>query len=335
MSAKNRFFSIAVGVFIILIVVITAGWFGLHPSPLVVQGEVEATQIKVSAKIAGRIDRLHVKEGDTVTEGQVLVSIDTPEIRAKLTQAMAAQRAATAQQEKAQKGERKENIQAAYNTWMKAQAASELAVKTFERISKLHGEGVLPAQKKDEAEAQMKAAIETEKAAHATYEMATTGARQEDKDAARALVDQATGAVSEVKSYLNETSLKAPAGGEVSSIIAQEGELISPGFPIVNIVDLSDMWITFNLREDIMAAIRMGDTIEARFPALGDRTVKLKVTYINALGTYAIWNATKTSGDFDMKTFEVRARPVTPPEGLRPGMTALVNWDRLKKKENR
>ena len=324
----------AVGFMIIITVIITAGWFCLHPAPLVVQGEVEATQIKVSAKIAGRIDKLFIKEGDAVKPGQVLAAIDTPEIRAKLTQVKAARRAAAAQQDKAQHGERKENIQAAYNTWMKAQAASELSVKTYDRISKLYTEGVIPAQKKDEAEAQMKAAIETEKAARATYEMATTGARIEDKQAAQALVEQATGAVTEVESYLSETTLRAPVHGEISTIIAQEGELISPGFPIINLVDMSDIWISFNLREDLMAKIRMGDVIEAGFPALGGKKIKLKINYINALGSYATWNATKTSGDFDMKTFEVRARPVTPVADLRPGMTALVNWEQLEQRRN-
>lgn len=329
---RYRFFSLALGLLIIIGTIIVVGWFFIHPTPLILQGEAEATQIKVSAKIAGRIDKLYIKEGDTVSAGQLLISFDSPELRAKLRQAKAARRAASAQEQKAMTGERKENIQAAYNNWMKAQAASDYAVKTNDRISKLFSEGVVPAQKKDEAEAQMKAAIETEKAARVIYEMATTGARPEDKDAASALFEQASGAVAEVESYMGETVLRAPCKGEISSIIVQEGELASAGLPIVNVVDLTDVWITFNLREDLMSKIHMDDTIEVTMPALGGKKVILKISYINALGSYATWTATKTKGEFDMKTFEIRARPVKPVEGLRPGMTALLNWDELKKR---
>ena len=330
MNSRYRFFTLAIGVLIVAGTVIVIGWFFVHPAPLVLQGEVEATQIKVSSKVAGRIGRLYVREGDEVAAGQLLIALDTPELHAKLRQAKAARRAASAQEAKANKGERKENIQAAYNSWMKAQAASEFAVKTNDRIAKLYTEGVVPAQKKDEAEAQMKAALETEKAARVIYEMAMTGARQEDKDSAGALVDQASGAVSEIESYLGEAGLRAPSKGEIATIVAQEGELVSQGLPVINIVDLGDVWITFNLREDLMPRIRMGDKVKASCPALGGREIELKITYIAALGSYATWNATKTKGEFDMKTFEVRARPVRPMEGLRPGMTALLNWDELK-----
>ena len=332
MNSRYRFFSVAFGVLVVTATLVVIGWFFIRPAPMILQGEAEATQIKVSSKVAGRIEKLYVKEGDEVNAGQLLIALDTPELRAKLRQAKAARRAAFAQETKANRGERKENIQAAYNSWMKAQAASELAVKTNERISKLYAEGVVPAQKKDEAEAQMKAAVETEKAARVIYEMAMTGAREEDKESAQALVEQASGAVSEVESYLGEAGLRAPGRGEVATVVVQEGELVSPGLPIVNIVDLGDIWITFNVREDLMPRIRMGDVVKAACPALGGKEIELKITYISALGSYATWTATKTKGEFDMKTFEVRARPVKPVEGLRPGMSALLNWDRLRER---
>ena len=330
MNGRYRFFSIATALILVIATIIVIGWFFVRPAPMILQGEAEAKQIKVSSKVAGRIGKLFIKEGDEVATGQLLIALDTPELRAKLLQAKAAQRAASAQSAKAKKGERKENIQAAYNSWMKAKAASDLAVKTNDRIAKLYADGVVPAQKKDEAEAQMTAAIETEKAARVIYEMAETGARDEDKAAAQALVDQASGAVSEVESYLGESGLKSPGHGEVATIVVQEGELVSPGLPIVNIVDLSDIWITFNLREDLMPRIRMGEIVKAEFPALGGRIVELKISYIGPLGSYATWNATKTKGEFDMKTFEVRARPTKEVDGLRPGMSALLNWDELK-----
>lgn len=159
---------------------------------------------------------------------------------------------------------------------------------------------------------------------------AKKGTRSEDKDAAKSLVDRAEGTISEVESYLNETSIYAPIDGEVADIIAESGELVNAGYPVVTIVNLEDCWVTFNLREDLLAAIRMGSTFNAKFPALNNKIVELKVTYIHPLGNFATWNATKTSGDFDMKTFEVHARPVEKIEGLRPGMSALVNWKEVK-----
>lgn len=331
MNTKYKIFNVALGLLIALAVIIIAGWLFLKPAPMVIQGEVDATQIRISSKVAGRISQLHVSEGDRVRPGQLLVSLESPEMDAKLVQAKAAEQAAVAQDEKAQRGERKEKIQAAYNDWMKARAAADLGTKTYQRMQRLYLAGGVSTQQRDEAQTQMQAAIETAKAAQSIYEMAQTGARVEDKQAARAQVEQAGGAVSEVEAYLRETALKSPASGEVSTIVAERGEIVSAGYPIINMVDLSDVWVTFNMREDLMARVRMGDVFEATFPGLGKAKIRLKVTYINALGSYATWNATKTSGDFDMKTFEVRARPLTPNAALRPGMTALLDWDSLRR----
>ena len=179
----------------------------------------------------------------------------------------------------------------------------------------------------DEAQAHYIAAQRTTESAKAGYDMATQGARQEDKTTAEAMMNQAEGAVAEVEAYLKEMQLKAPLKGEVASIVPTVGELITPGFPIVNLVDLEDVWVTFNLREDLLSDIRMGSVITAKFPALSNREIKLKINYINALGQYATWHATKASGDFDLKTFEIRGIPMEKVEGLRPGMSALVTWN--------
>ena len=316
----------AVGIAILLALIVYSAIVILAPAPLEVQGEVDATQIRVASKITGRIDSLTVHKGDQVSKGSLLYILASPEIHARLDQANAALEGAVAQNAKALYGADKEDIAAAYNMYMKAQAALELAQKTNVRIQNLYREGVIPAQKKDESEAQLKAAAETANAAKETWTKAKNGTRSEDKAAARAQVDRAEGAISEVKSYLDETHILSPIDGEVSDIIAERGELVASGYPVVTIVDLKDCWVTFNLREDLLASIRMGSEFDARFPALGNKEIRLKVTYIHPLGNFATWNATKTSGDFDMKTFEVHARPVNPDEGLRPGMSALVNW---------
>lgn len=330
-TGKNGNFLAAIGVAALILFLIVATWIVSRPKPFDVQGEVDAKQIKVASKLVGRIDSLPVHKGDEIKKGQLLYTIKSPEVEAKLEQAKAALKGAQAQNSKAQTGAQVEDIQAAYNTYVKAQAASELAEVTFKRVNNLFAEGVLPAQKRDEAETNFKAARETASAAKAIWEKAKKGTRIEDKNAAKALVDRAEGAINEVESFINETSIYAPMDGEIANILAEQGELVSAGFPVISIVDLNDVWVTFNLREDLLASIHKGSEFVAKFPALGDREIKLKVNYIAVLGNYATWNATKTTGDFDMKTFEVHAKPTEKVQGLRPGMSAVVNWKKIGK----
>ena len=241
-----------------------------------------------------------------------------------MEQARAAEAAAQAQNEKAIKGARQEQIQAAYEMWQKAQAGVDIAEKSYKRVKNLFEQGVMPAQKLDEVTAQRNAAIATEKAAKAQYTMAKNGAEREDKMAAAALVERAKGAVAEVESYVKETFLIAQAAGEVSEIFPKVGELVGTGAPIMNIAILKDMWVTFNVREDLLKNLTMGAEFEAIVPALDNKAIKLKVDYMKDLGTYAAWKATKTTGQFDLKTFEVRARPIEIVEGLRPGMSVII-----------
>lgn len=209
--------------------------------------------------------------------------------------------------------------------WQKAQAGVTIAEKSYKRVKNLYEQGVMPAQKLDEVTAQRDAAIATEKAAKAQYTMAKNGAEREDKMAAEALVNRAKGAVAEVESYIKETYLIAPAAGEVSEIFPKVGELVGTGAPIMNIAELNDMWVTFNVREDLLKNLTMGAEFEAVVPALDNKTVKLKVYYLKDLGTYATWKATKTTGQFDLKTFEVKASPMKKVENLRPGMSVIIN----------
>jgi HlyD family secretion protein len=327
---KNKNFTIGIGITIILLFLVFSGWVLMKPQPMILQGEVEATQIKVASKLVGRINSILVKEGQKVDKDALLIEINSPEVEAKLKQAKAAKNAALAQSNKAKKGARSEQISAARTMWLKAEAAADFAKKSFERVNNLYKEGVIAAQKKDEVETKMKAAQLTAEAAKSQYDMAMKGARVEDKAAALALVDRASGAISEVESYIKEKQLSAPISGEIASINAEQGELITPGFPVVNIVDLNDIWITINIREDFLSKFKMGTEFQAKLPALDNKVVKFKVNYISSLGGFATWRATKTAGDFDMKTFEVRAVPVENVSGMRPGMSVLVNWDDLK-----
>ena len=247
-----------------------------------------------------------------------------PDVEAKLLQAQAAEDAAQAQNMKAIRGTRQEQIQGAYDMWQKAKAGVQIAQKTYARVKNLNAEGVLPAQKLDEAIAQRDAAVSTEKAAHSQYTMAVNGAQREDKDAAAALVQRAKGAVAEVNSYIKETYLIAPCDGEVTDTYPQVGELVGTGAPIMSIAIMKSKWVTFNVREDLLKDIKMGASIEAFVPALGNKKINLKVYYMKDLGTYAAWKATKTTGQYDLKTFEVKTRPLEYLEGLRPGMSVIL-----------
>ncbi|MBQ8098295.1 MAG: efflux RND transporter periplasmic adaptor subunit [Bacteroidaceae bacterium] len=309
---------------IVILAVGLIGYFTLGHDSETIQGQVEVSQYRVSGKVPGRIDALYVQEGQTVHAGDTLVRLDAPEVWAKLDQARSAEEAAQALSDKARRGTRQEQIQSALELWKKSQAGVTIAEKTFTRIKHLYDEGVVPAQRLDEATAQRDAAIATEKAAAAQYQMALNGAQREDKAAAQAQVARAQGAVSEVESYLQETVLTAPADGEVSEIFPKLGELVGQGSPIMNVSMLDDLWITFNVREDLLCDLSMGAVVTGFVPALNNKEFSMKVYYLKDLGTYATWKATKSTGQYDLKTFEVKARPEVPVEGLRPGMTVVL-----------
>ena len=294
--------------------------------PPTLQGETDAKQVNVATKVPGRIDSLFVREGDSVRRGQVVATLDGPEIRAKAAQALAARDAARAIRDKARNGAREEDIRAARNNWLRAVASATIAETTYARLDRLQREGVVPVQKRDEAEANLRASREGADAAKAQFDLATAGSRSEDRAAAYADLRRAEGAVEEAESYVNENELRSAVNGQVLLKIVEQGELVSPGQPVVSIVDLSDQWITLNLREDRLAGLRIGDTLRATIPAVDSAVRPFAVYYISPLGAFATWRATREAGGFDVRTFEVRARPVQPLPGLRPGMSALVQW---------
>lgn len=300
-----------------------AGFFLLTPPDEVIMGQAEATTIRISGKVPGRIASYRFNEGDQVKAGDTLVFLSTPEVQAKLMQVEAVKAAAEAQHAKALKGARDQEVTAAYEMWQKAQAGLTIAKKSYDRVRNLYEKGVMSAQKKDEAEANYNAMVATEKAARSQYEMAKEGARKEDKAAAAALVNQASGALAEVESYVEESALVAPIDGEISERFPEVGELVGTGAPIMNIADLTDMWVSFSIREDLLSQVKVGNEVKAFVPALDNQEITLKVYYMKDKGTYAAWKATKTTGQYDAKTFEVRARPVQPVEGLRPGMSVI------------
>lgn len=327
---KRNVIWLIIAVVVIIAVVALVGWYLKRSEPTIIQGTVECTTYKASSKIAGRIEEMKVEQGDHVTKGQLLYVLSTPELDAKLRQAEAVKSAATALDQKALAGTRVQQIEAALNMWQKAQAGKELAQKTYDRVKALYDKGVVPEQKFDEADANYRAMVATEMAAKAQYDLAVAGASKEDKDAAAAQVQQAEGVVSEVESYISDAMVYAPVDGEVSTIIAEQGELVGTGYPVVAILDTTDTWVTFNIKETLLPKITVGMKMTAYAPAL-DRNVELEVSYISVQADFATWSATRTQGSFDIRTFAVKARPVTDVENIRPGMSVLVNWDELGK----
>lgn len=318
---KGIFVLVVLG--LIVLGVTTLQQFATQPRETYLQGQVEARRVLVAGKVPGRIERLFFHEGDIVLKDSLVAVISSPEIEAKKMQAQGALGAAQAQATKAKNGARAEDIVALKAMAARAQEAATLAKTTYDRVQKLYAEGVLPLQKRDEAETQMKASQAAADAAKAQYDQAVAGARSEDKAAANALVMQAQGANAEVDAYLEETKIRSPISGEVSTKLVEEGEVVGAGMPIVAVTDLSDTWATFHLREDLLKNVTKGKNFIVHVPAL-DRDVEMEVSHIASVGDYATWHSSKESGGFDLKTFEIRLRPKTPVDNLRPGMTVIL-----------
>lgn len=299
------------------------GFFFLNQKDNILQGEVEITEVRISSKVPGRIERFFVEEGDLVRKGDTLAILSAPDIKAKLSQATAAEQGAAAQNDKAIKGARAEQIRSAFEMWQKAKVGVDIAYKSYSRVQNLYEKGVTTAQKRDEAEANYNASVATEKAAKSQYDMAVNGAEREDKEAARAMLNKAKGAVAEVDSYINEMYLISPLDGRISDRFPNVGELVGTGAPVMNVADLSDKWGTFSIREDLLHNFRINEDIKAFVPAL-NKDVTLKIYYMKDLGSYAAWKATKTTGSYDRKTFEVRGRFESNEPDLLAGMSLII-----------
>ena len=307
----------------VVIIVALIGFFALDRDPEVIQGQVEVGEYRVSSKVPGRILELRVREGDFVKAGDTLAILEAPEVKAKMSQAQSAVDAAAAIEQMAKNGARKEQIQGAFQVLQQAKAGLEIAEKSYNLVQRLFDEGVISAQKRDEAEAQYKVMQAQMKAAQSQYAMAVSGARQEVKMAAAPQVGRAEGAMQEVDSYLGEMVQIAQMDGEVSEVYPKVGELVGTGSPIMSISLMDDIWGTFNIREDHLNSMKTGSELTVYVPSF-DKEIKMTVFYLKDQGSYAVWKATKASGQYDMKTFEVKARPMEKLDGLRPGMSLIL-----------
>ncbi len=299
-------------------------WLAYQPAPPVIQGQIDAQQYSISSKVPGRIDTIMVAKGDMVKKGQLIFTLYSPEIEAKLAQAKAGMEAADALAKQTLEGARSQEIAAAHDQWQKAKAAADLLDKTFKRIQNLYIGGVVSEQKLDETKTKLQAAQYSENAAFQIYQMTKEGAREGTRKAAAGKARMAAGAVAEVESYVKDTRIKSWHEGEVSQILLQSGELAPQGFPVVSIIDMNDSWAVFHIREDMLSRYNKGRELTVRIPALGQSLHTFKVTHVAVMGDFATWRATNTSQGFDMRTFEIEARPLYKIENLRVGMSVLI-----------
>ncbi|MDE6484913.1 MAG: efflux RND transporter periplasmic adaptor subunit [Duncaniella sp.] len=321
---ENRVLLTAMGIVVLLCIVLAIVGFCLlsHPDEIV-EGQAEATSVKISGKLPGRVTDFFVKEGDMVKEGDTLIHIHSSVAEAQLMQAQGMETAAAAVNKKVDAGARIQMIQAAQDMVAQATAAVTITRKTYDRLENLFKAGVVSEQKRDEAKAAYDAAVAAESAAKSQLSLVKEGAQKEDKVNAEAMVEVARGGVAQVESLLEDQYLTAPCDGQIDQIYPEEGELVALGAPLMSLLKVSDKWVTFNVREDLLNDLKIGTEIDVMVPALDRRNIKVKVFYIRDLGSYATWRATKSTGQWDSKTFEVKARPVDSIPDLRPGMSVV------------
>lgn len=322
-SAKDRMLILTIVVVILILAGLAIlGFLVIKQGPDTVQGQADATEIRISGKLPGRVEEIFVEEGDHVKAGDTLVHIHSTLVDARLGQAEAMENAAKAANAKVDAGTRSQIIKTAYEIWQQALAAEGIAKKTYDRMEALYSKGVVSEQKRDEAKAAYEAASAGVAAAESQYQLAKSGAQKEDKEAAEAMVNVAKGGVNEVEALLEDQYLLAPYDGEITEIYPNVSELVATGAPIMSL-QKDDHWVVFNVRETLLKDINTGTVIKIRIPAL-DMETEAKVFYIKDLGTYANWQATKSTGDYDARTFQIKARPTKKIENLRPGMSIIL-----------
>ncbi|MBD5176006.1 MAG: biotin/lipoyl-binding protein [Muribaculaceae bacterium] len=310
-----------IAIIIVVAAIAVGGFLFLKPAPDTIQGQGEATEVRVSGKLPGRILEIYVEEGQHVKTGDTLVHIKSTLADAKLAQAQAMEAAANAANKKVDAGTRSQIIASAKDLWTQAQAATGITEKTYRRLDNLFNQGVVSEQKRDEAKAAYDAARAAENAAKSQYELALSGPQKEDKEASSAMVNVAKGGVKEVDALLEDSYLLAPCDGEITVVYPNVSELVATGAPIMTL-QKDDHWAVFNVRETSLKDIKLGTMLDVYIPAL-DVTTQMRVFYIKDLGTYANWQATKSTGDFDARTFQVKARPEKPIADFRPGMSVI------------
>lgn len=320
----NRTLLVTMAVVVAAVAVIAViGFIFMNRPDSYIEGQVEGTNIRISGKLAGRVTEFYAHEGDTVHAGDTLVRIHSSVVEAQLGQAEAMKEVAAAQNKKIDAGTRMQIINAAADLLRQAEAAVTITRKTYDRMERLYGEGVIAEQKRDEAKAAYDAAVAARDAAASQLSLAKAGAQKEDKESAEALVQAAGSGVKQVEAVLEDSYLVAPFDGTIDQVYPEVGELVSLGAPIMSLLRTDDRWVTFNVREELLSELTMGKEIKVMIPALDKKEITVKIYYVRDMGSYATWRSTKSTGSYDSRTFQIKARPVEDVPGLRPGMSAV------------
>ncbi|HEY2186267.1 MAG TPA: efflux RND transporter periplasmic adaptor subunit [Xanthobacteraceae bacterium] len=329
LNATQSWFAHVPAIIVAVVIAAVAGqsiWYLVRPEPLLVQGEVDATRLDIAARVDGRVGDIPVERGQNVSAGAVLVRIDNPETLAKHKQAVAAKLVAEAQLANVNVGTRPEVIAARKAAYERAQASVILAEKTYDRTRQLAEHGNAPQARLDQAVDTLHESQQATDQAKSAYDQAINGYTAEEHQIARANVQKAIADIASVQSIIEQMVVYAPVASQVYKRNVEPGEYISPGVPLVSLIDLNDMWIHFDLREDLVKTLKIGDRFEVRVPALGDRSITVETKLIATRGEYASWRATRATGDFDLRTFSIRAYPVDKMPELRPGMSVYTDW---------
>jgi HlyD family secretion protein len=324
---SGRIPSIIVAVVIAAVATLSI-WYLVRGQPLLVQGEVDATRFDIAARVDGRVGDVPVVRGQNVDANAVLVRIDNPETLAKHKQAVAAKLVADAQLANIKVGTRPEVVAARKAALDRAQAGLVLAQKTYERVRQLAEQGNAPQARLDQATDSLHENERGVDQAKSAYEQAVNGYTREEREIAAANVGKALADITAVQSIIDQMVVYAPVASQVYQRNVEPGEYVSPGVPLVTLVDLNDLWVHFDLREDLVRTLKVGDRFDVRVPALADRRITVEVKLIATKGEYASWRATRATGDFDLRTFSIRAYPVDKVPELRPGMSAYLDWPR-------
>lgn len=325
MEKQKKQLAVAFVVVLVAVVIVSVvGIIAMSNKPVILQGQIEATEIRISGKLPGRIDTFLVKEGQNVKMGDTLVVINSPEAWAKFQQVNALEDIAKYQNKKIDDGTREQIVRSVEELWNKSKSDLQLAKVTYNRVQNLYRDSVVTSQRKDEVEAMYKAAVAAERAAYEQYQMAVDGAQKEDKESAASMVNAARSTVDEVSALLVDARLTAPENGQIATIFPKRGELVAPGTPIMNLVIMDDIHVVLNVREDLMPQFKMDGTFVADVPAIGKKGLEFKIYYISPLGSFATWKSTKQTGSYDLRTFEIHARPTQKVDDLRPGMSVLL-----------
>lgn len=328
MKTTNKILVISFAVILLTILTLSIlGIFLMRDKDIIVQGQIEAEEYNISGLLPGRIEDIYVKKGERIEKGDTLVHIISREMLAEYEAQKSLESVASLQSEKIDAGSRKQLISIAKELWDGAKADLRLAKTTYERIKTLYEDSIVSLQRRDEVEAIYKSASAAERAAYYQYQIAIEGAQEQDKASAKAMASAAKSNSEVVKALLNDSKLISPISGEVATIALNEGELSSIGTSIMTIIDIENPYLVINIREDLLKNFKIGEIISCDIPALALKDVSFTINYIAPLGSFATWKATKDSGGYDLKTFEIQAIPTVKINDLRPGMTCLITID--------